>query len=92
MYDLLTEQILTDTARVMSQERSVINGATAMFVSPVVDFYQSMSPFLLLALVLIVADTRFGVAAARKRGESREQADGLHLLGNAGGYHGADVR
>ena len=56
MYDL-TEQILTDTARVMSQERSVINGATAMFVSPVVDFYQSMSPFLLLALVLIVADT-----------------------------------
>ena len=68
MYDL-TEQILTDTARVMSQERSVINGATAMFVSPVVDFYQSMSPFLLLALVLIVADTRFGVAAARKRGE-----------------------
>ena len=28
-----------------------------------------MSPFLLLALVLIVADTRFGVAAARKRGE-----------------------
>ena len=57
MYDL-TEQILTDTARVMSQERSVINGATAMFVSPVVDFYQSMSPFLLLALVLIVADTR----------------------------------
>ena len=68
MYDL-TEQILTDTARVMSQERSVINGATAMFVSPVDDFYQSMSPFLLLALVLIVADTRFGVAAARKRGE-----------------------
>ena len=46
---------MTDTARVMSQERSVINGATAMFVSPVVDFYQSMSPFLLLALVLIVA-------------------------------------
>ena len=67
--DNFTEQILTDTARVMSQERSVINGATAMFVSPVVDFYQSMSPFLLLALVLIVADTRFGVAAARKRGE-----------------------
>lgn len=64
-----TEQILVDTARVMSQERSVINGATAMFVSLVVDFYQSMSPFLLLALVLIVADTRFGVAAARKRGE-----------------------
>ena len=75
-----TEQILTDTARVMSQERSVINGATAMFVSPVVDFYQSMSPFLLLALVLIVAAS------------CREQAGGLHLLGNAGGYHGADVR
>ena len=53
MYDL-TEQILTDTARVMSQERSVINGATAMFVSPVVDFYQSMSPFLLLASVWLL--------------------------------------
>ena len=39
--DNFTEQILVDTARVMSQERSVINGATAMFVSPVVDFYRA---------------------------------------------------
>ena len=62
MYNL-PEQILTDTTRVIAQERSVINGATAMFVSPVVDFYQSMSPFLLLAVVLIVVDTRFGVSA-----------------------------
>lgn len=51
------------------QERNIINGTTTAVVAPLVDFYNSLIPFLLLAVVLIVVDSRFGVAAARKRGE-----------------------
>lgn len=52
------------------QERNIISGAMATFISPFVEFYQALSPFLILALVLIVADTRFGVEASIKRGET----------------------
>ena len=51
------------------QERNVINGTTTALVSPLLDFYENLIPFLLLAIVLIFVDSRFGVAAARKRGE-----------------------
>lgn len=65
----LAGQILADTVHVVEQNRNVVNGFTSVLVSPVVDFYESLSPFFLLAVVLIFADTRFGVAAARRRGE-----------------------
>lgn len=52
------------------QDRNVVGGATAAFISPLVDFYQSLVPFLLLAIVLIVVDSRFGIRAAEKRGET----------------------
>lgn len=52
------------------QERNIISGAMATFLSPFVEFYQALSPFLILALVLIIADTRFGVEASLKRGET----------------------
>lgn len=42
----------------------------ATVISPFVEFYQALAPFLILALVLIVADTRFGVEASIKRGEA----------------------
>ena len=42
----------------------------ATVISPFVEFYQALAPFLILALVLIVADTRFGVEASVKRGET----------------------
>ena len=51
------------------QERNIISGAMATVISPFVAFYQALLPFLILALVLIVADTRFGVEASIKRGE-----------------------
>lgn len=51
------------------QERNVINGAMAVVLSPLVDFYTALIPFLIGALVLIIADTRFGVEASVKRGE-----------------------
>lgn len=52
----------------MKQERNIINGTTAV-VAPLLDFYNSLIPFLVLAIVLIFIDTRFGVAAAKRRGE-----------------------
>lgn len=53
----------------MMQERNIINGTTTAVVSPLLDFYNSLIPFLVLAIVLIFADCRFGVAAAKRRGE-----------------------
>lgn len=52
------------------QERNIINGTMAAFVSPFVEFYGALLPFLILAIVLIIADTRFGVEASNKRGET----------------------
>ena len=52
------------------QERNIISGAMATVISPFVEFYQALLPFLILAVVLIVADTRFGVEASVKRGET----------------------
>lgn len=54
----------------MIQERNIINGATAAMVAPLLDFYDRLLPFIMLAIVLIIADSRFGIAAARKRGET----------------------
>lgn len=51
------------------QERNIINGTTAALIAPLLDFYNRLIPFIILAIVLIVVDSRFGVAAARKRGE-----------------------
>ena len=42
----------------------------SMGLMPFVDFYQSLVPYIILAIVLIIADSRFGVEAAQKRGRS----------------------
>ncbi len=52
------------------QDRNVIAGATAAVISPLVDFYSKLLPFLMLAVALIVIDSRFGILASRKRGET----------------------
>lgn len=52
------------------QGRNIINGATTAMVAPLLDFYNNLIPFILLAIVLIIVDSRFGIAAARKRGET----------------------
>ena len=54
----------------MMQERNIINGTTAAMVAPLLDFYSKLVPFILLAVVLICVDSRFGCAASRKRGET----------------------
>lgn len=51
------------------QDRNIIGASTATVISPLIDFYTSLIPFLMLAVVLIIVDSRFGVLAAKKRGE-----------------------
>lgn len=52
------------------QERNIINGTTTTMVASLLDFYQNLIPFILLAIVLIIVDSRFGCAASRRRGET----------------------
>ena len=52
------------------QERNVLAGAIATVISPLVDFYGKLLPFLLLAILLIAIDSRFGIQASKKRGET----------------------
>ena len=51
------------------QERNIIGGVTAAVLSPFIEGWQQMLWFLILALILILGDLRFGIAAAKKRGE-----------------------
>ena len=52
------------------QERNIINGIAAVSVAPFLEFYDKLIPYLLAAVALIITDSRFGVAAARARGET----------------------
>ena len=53
----------------MIQERNVISGTTATLLSPFIDGWQDLVVWLVVALVLILVDLRFGLEASRKRGE-----------------------
>lgn len=50
-------------------ERNVIGGVTATFLSGLFDFTSPLRWLLILGAVLIVADLRFGIRAARVRGD-----------------------
>ena len=52
------------------KDRNIINGTSAVIFAHLVDFYQALWPFILVAIILIVADLRFGIEAAKKRGET----------------------
>lgn len=56
------------------QDRNIIGATTSIGLAPFIDFYQSLTPYIILAIVLIVADSRFGVEAAQKRGEVIRQS------------------
>ena len=53
----------------MMTDRNIINGTSAVIFAPLVDFYANLWPYILVTIVLILADLRFGVEAAKKRGE-----------------------
>ena len=50
-------------------ERNIATSITAATMSQIVDFYSHLAPFIVLAIVLIVVDCRFGVRASRRRKE-----------------------
>ena len=52
------------------QERNIINGTASVLLTPLADFYTSLAPYFVLAIVLIVVDARFGIEAAVRRGET----------------------
>lgn len=52
------------------QERNIINGVMASAIMPLLTFYENLMPYIGLAIILIIVDSRFGIAAARKRGET----------------------
>lgn len=56
------------------QERNIIGAATSMALMPFIEFYQSLTPYILLAIALIIVDSRFGIEAAKKRGEAIRQS------------------
>ncbi len=51
-------------------ERNIIGGFTAAILAPFVEGWQQMLWFLILAVILIIGDLRFGIAASKKRGEN----------------------
>lgn len=51
------------------QERNIISGASATIFSAFVDGWESLIVWVVVALVLILADLRFGIEAAVKRNE-----------------------
>lgn len=52
------------------QERNVVGGLMAALMSGFMDFMEPLKWFMLLGGILIVVDLRFGVLAARRRGET----------------------
>lgn len=56
------------------QDRNIIAAATSMSLTPFIEFYEALTPYIILAIVLILADSRFGVEAAQKRGETIRQS------------------
>lgn len=50
-------------------ERNVIGGFVAAIMSNLLDFMEPLKWFLLLGLILIIVDLRFGILAAKARGE-----------------------
>lgn len=53
----------------MVTERNVIGGFTATVLTPMIDGWAKLVPYIIFAILLILADLRYGLKAARKRGE-----------------------
>ena len=51
------------------QERNILSGATSAFLAPLIESWEQLAVWLMLALVLLLADLKFGIQAAKKRGE-----------------------
>lgn len=63
-------------------ERNVAQGVTATLLSGFVDFLQPLVWLFITAFVLIIADLRFGIQAARVRGEKVRASRAVRRTGN----------
>lgn len=63
-------------------ERNVINSFTVMVFSGMIEFLYPLKWFALLALIIILVDLRFGVLAAKKRGENVRFSRAIKRTGN----------
>ena len=52
------------------QEKNIINGMLAVFLSGFFEFLEPLKWLALCGIILIVVDLRFGVMASKKRGET----------------------
>ncbi len=50
-------------------DNNIISSVFAVMGAYVTNFYSHLAPWLLLGMVLVIADLRFGIMAAKKRGE-----------------------
>lgn len=51
------------------QERNILSGTTATILAPFVDGWESVFTWLIVVIVLIISDARFGCLASKQRGE-----------------------
>ena len=50
------------------QERNVISGMLASWLTSFIEFVEPVKWFIVAALCLIIADIKFGIEASKKRG------------------------
>lgn len=63
-------------------DRNILNGMTAVFLSEMMEFLYPMKWLFLLAFILILVDLRFGVLASKKRGEVVRFSRAIKRSGN----------
>ena len=51
------------------QERNILSGTTATILMPFVDGWESAFTWLIVVIILIIGDARFGCMASKQRGE-----------------------
>lgn len=66
----------------MGTERNIIGGLVAILLSDMIEFFVPLKWFGFLAFVLILADLRFGVRAAKRRGEKVRFSRAIRRTGN----------
>jgi undecaprenyl pyrophosphate phosphatase UppP len=59
------------------QERNVLNGSVAVALTDFFEEFESIKWFAILGLILVFCDLRFGILAAKKRGEKIRKSRAL---------------
>jgi len=63
-------------------ERNLINGSLVSYLSWAADFISPIRWFLLAAFALVLADLKFGIEAARHRGETIRKSRAIRRSAN----------